>query len=91
MATTAFSDYDLLLGKLSLDIDFAKKFISKPKAILSKYSLTNEEKRKLMNLDFKKFENAINHTQVSSSDCDSCCNGGQPDGGCSECFAACCQ
>ncbi|MCK8824025.1 hypothetical protein [Fuchsiella alkaliacetigena] len=91
MAVATFSDYDLLLGKLSLDMEFAKEFIADPKAILAKYSLAPEEESKLMNLDFERFENAINHTQVNSSDCDSCCNGGQPDGDCSECFAACCQ
>ncbi|MCF8001620.1 MAG: hypothetical protein K9K76_07190 [Halanaerobiales bacterium] len=91
MAATTFNDYDLILGKLSLDIEFAKKFVSNPKSVLSKYSLTDKEEKKLLGLNFEKLKIAINHIKVSSSDCDSCCNGGQPDGGCSECFAACCQ
>jgi|GEM_PF-2376402 len=84
-------DYRLLLGKISLDLSFAEKFFASMDEVLSHYSITPEEKAKLKGLSLKRFEAYKKAIDLRSCDCDSCCNGGEGKGSCSECFASCCQ
>jgi len=84
-------DYRLLLGKISLDLSFAEKFFTSMDEVLSNYSITAEEKTKLKGLSLERFEAYKKAIDLRSCDCDSCCNGGEGRGECSECFASCCQ
>lgn len=45
-----------------------------------------------MDLSFaEKFQAYRKAIDLKTCDCDSCCNGGEAKGNCSECFASCCQ
>lgn len=83
-------DYRLILGKISMDLSFAESFFENAEETISKFTLNELEKSKLLSLDKKRFT-AYRENIKRSGDCDSCCNGGEPGGGCSECSASCCQ
>lgn len=84
-------DYRLLMGKISMDLSFAENFFAKTDSVLANYTLTSEEKAKLMGLSAERFKAYRKAIFLNSCDCDSCCNGGEAKGNCSECFASCCQ
>lgn len=91
MELTMSRDYRLVLGKLSLDLDFAEKFFTSPKEVLANFSLSNKEISKLLTLNKNRFEKYKEANALRACDCDSCCNGGEGKGNCSECFTSCCQ
>lgn len=91
METVMSKDYRFLLGKISMDLSFAKKFFESTETILKNYSLSIEEKLKLKSLSAKRFNSYVKAIELKACDCDSCCNGGEGKGNCSECFASCCQ
>lgn len=84
-------DYRLLMGKISMDLSFAEKFFESAESVLAGYSITEEEKSKLMGLSAERFNAYRKAIDLKTCDCDSCCNGGEAKGNCSECFASCCQ
>lgn len=84
-------DYRLLLGKISMDFSFAKRFFNSMEETLQGYSITDVEKANLLTLSAKRFEEYKKTIVLRSCDCDSCCNGGEAKGSCSECFSSCCQ
>lgn len=84
-------DYRLLMGKISMDLSFAEKFFAAADSVLENYSLTSEEREKLKSLSVERFKAYRKAIALKSCDCDSCCNGGEAKGNCSECFACCCQ
>lgn len=84
-------DYRLLMGKISMDLSFAEKFFNSAEDVLKDYSITATEKSKLLGLSSERFQSYKKAIVLKSCDCDSCCNGGEPKGNCSECFASCCQ
>lgn len=90
MEVTMSKDFRLILGKLSMDIGFANVFFSAKADIINSYKLTSIEKNKLLELKKERFE-AYKENVLQSCDCDSCCNGGQGKGECTECFCSCCQ
>ena len=84
-------DYRFLLGKISMDLSFAEKFFAAADSVLANYTLTTEEKTKLKGLSVERFEAYRKTIALKSCDCDSCCNGGEAKGNCTECYACCCQ
>lgn len=84
-------DYRFLLGKISMDLSFAEKFFESMDSVLANYSLTSEETANLKALSFERFQAYKKAIILKSCDCDSCCNGGEGKGQCSECYACCCQ
>lgn len=84
-------DYRYLLGKISMDMSFAEKFFAAKDEVLASFSLSQDELTKLKNLSFERFDAYRKAIVLKSCDCDSCCNGGEGKGNCSECFASCCQ
>lgn len=91
MEATMSHDYRLLLGKISMDLSFAEKFFSSPDEVLKKFSLSEAEQTSLRGLSVERFNAYRKALILRACDCDSCCNGGEPKGNCSECFASCCQ
>jgi len=91
MNTTISADYSLILGKLSLDVSFAQKFFENFMEAVAGYDLTEHELDQLRSLDKDKFQYYMENILMKSCDCDSCCNGGEGSGNCSECFSSCCQ
>ena len=91
MDTVMSHDYRLLMGKISMDLSFAEKFFNSAETVLADYSITADEKLKLLGLSAEKFQAYRKAIDLKTCDCDSCCNGGGSKGNCSECFASCCQ
>lgn len=91
METIMSRDYRFLMGKISMDLSFAEKFFAAADSVLKKYSLTSDEIAKLKSLSIERFDAYRRAIVLKSCDCDSCCNGGEANGNCSECFASCCQ
>ena len=91
MDTVMSHDYRLLMGKISMDLSFAEKFFNSAETVLADYSITADEKLKLLGLSAEKFQAYRKAIDLKTCDCDSCCNGGEAKGNCSECFASCCQ
>ncbi len=91
MEVSMSRDYRFLMGKISMDLSFAEKFFEATESVLANYNLTAEEKAKLKGLSAEKFEAYRKAIVLKACDCDSCCNGGEAKGNCSECFASCCQ
>lgn len=91
MVAVMSHDYRLLMGKISMDLPFAEKFFANMDSVLSNYSLTKEERSKLKGLSAERFQAYRKAIELKTCDCDSCCNGGEAKGNCSECFANCCQ
>ena len=84
-------DYRFLLGKISMDFQFAKEFFTNMDTILKNYNISDSEKLKLKSLSADRFETYRKSIESRLCDCDSCCNGGEGKGTCSECFCCCCQ
>lgn len=84
-------DYRFLVGKISMNLPFAEKFFAAPDSVLAEYNLTSSEILKLKGLSAERFRTYMDAIILRSCDCDSCCNGGEGKGNCSECFANCCQ
>ena len=84
-------DYRYLLGRISMDLPFAESFFAAKDKILGNYTLSQEESTKLMSLSSARFDSYRKSIVIGFCDCDSCCNGGEGKGNCSECFACCCQ
>lgn len=91
MEMTMSRDYRYLMGKISMDFAFAEKFFTAKKNIIAKYNLTQNEINKLFSLSKERFEGYKKAINLKMCDCDSCCNGGEGKGNCSECFSSCCQ
>ena len=88
---TMSRDYRYLMGRISMDFSFAEKFFDAKEDIIKKYNLTHKEIDKLLSLSKERFEGYKKTISLKMCDCDSCCNGGEGKGNCSECFANCCQ
>lgn len=84
-------DYRLLMGKISMVFSFAEKFFNSAESVLKDYSITAEEKSKLLSLSAERFQAYKKAINLKTCDCDSCCNGGGAKGNCSECTSCCCQ
>lgn len=91
MELTVSPDYELILGKLSLDLNFAMEFFENTVEVMKNFKLNDHEKNQLMTLDKSRFEYYMENVIMKSCDCDSCCNGGEGSGNCSECYSSCCQ
>lgn len=83
-------DYRMLMGKISMDLTFAEKFFAATESVLDEYSLTKDEREKLLSLSAERFNTYRKAIDLKTCDCDSCCSGGEGKGNCSECFASCC-
>lgn len=91
METTMSHDYRFLLGKISMDLSFAKKFFSSTDEVLKNFSLSQTEQTLLRELSIERFNDYCKALNLRNGDCDGCCNGGDPSGNCCECSASCCQ
>ena len=85
------NDYRFIMGKLSMDFSFAEKFFESAESVLANFNITSAEREKLLGIKPARFEAYRKVVALRSGDCDSCCNGGDPSGSCSECSASCCQ
>ena len=56
MDTVMSHDYRLLMGKISMDLSFAEKFFNSAETVLADYSITADEKLKLLGLSAEKFQ-----------------------------------
>ena len=70
-------DYRLLMGKISMDLSFAEKFFNSAETVLADYSITADEKSKLLGLSAERFQAYRKAIDLKTCDCDSCCNGGE--------------
>jgi hypothetical protein len=85
------TDFKKIIGKLCLDISYAIKFFENRELALAGCNLTLEERKILQDLNRSKLDKFLEQNVKMSCDCDSCCNGGEGSGNCSECSTNCCQ